>query len=285
MKKTMILAAVAAIAAGHAFADRTVEELKAGANVALTNNTYEAYCRSVTTNEWRTLAEYAIAVASTNAVAASTCLYRPDMLRFAPECIYEYDQAFADAGIGIAPPWNYTKFPKAVEAYIAAPTNAQYVSRIQASIALMRKHGNAYWWHYEAPEMANFAMEVRLTDPSINRVVDKTLELVQKEIKRRMRMQGMSITVKDGVNPVQLEVDRLTAAFNAPRYAGVKEWFAKYYPEYTWVDSVQMTDEQVNKMKDDVFYGDRPFRNKEQAALRFYLGVEEYNKFVKAFNK
>ena len=64
----------------------------------------------------------------------------------------------------------------------------------------------------------------------------------------------------------------------------MKEWFAKWYPEYQWIDSAQDTAEEVNAFKDKVYYGEVPFGIYAQNYLRFYLGVEEYNKFVKAFN-
>ena len=282
MKKLMMLT-VAALALG-AYADRDVATLRAEARAAYTNGTYDAYRDAMTTAEWRSIADDVLSVASTNAQAAYARWCRVPSLDSAPDAIaMEYDQRFADAGAGPMPPWCYEKWPKATEARIAAPTNAAEVARMSATIALMRKHkGVLKWWGtFSAPEIANLSAEMPTARPAM---VDRVLGLVQKDIKRKMREKGLSFVAKDGKNPIQDEVDALSAAFNAPRHAGVKEWFAKWYPEYTWIDSAQDTDAEVAAYKDAVFNGETAFDKIAQSKLRFYLGVEEYNRFVKRYN-
>ena len=115
-------------------------------------------------------------------------------------------------------------------------------------------------------------------------MVNRVLELVQKDIKRAIRAQGRSFVARAGTNPVQDEVDALSAAFNAPRCTGVKEWFAKFFPEYKWVDSAELSDKEVDALKERVMNGESPFDDRNQAVLRFYLGVEEYNHFVTLYN-
>ena len=282
MKKLMMLT-VAALALGS-YADRDVATLRAEARAAYTNGTYDAYRDAMTTAEWRSIADDVLSVASTNAQAAYARWCRVPSPGSAPDAIaMEYDQRFADAGAGPKPPWVYTKWPKATEAWIAAPTNAAEVARKSATIALMRKHnGVGKWWStFSAPEIANLSAEMPTARPGM---VDRVLGLVQKDIKRKMREKGLSFVAKDGKNPIQDEVDALSAAFNAPRHAGVKEWFAKWYPEYTWIDSAQDTDAEVAAYKDAVFNGETAFDKIAQSKLRFYLGVEEYNRFVKRYN-
>lgn len=282
MKKLMMLI-VAALALGS-YADRDVATIRAEAYAAYTNGTFDAYCATMTPTEWRSIADDVLSVASTNAQAACVRWSNTPSLGSAPDAIAaEYDQRFADAGAGPMPPWGYAKWPKATEAWIAAPTNAAEVARKSATIALMRKHnGVLKWWStFAAPEIANLSAEM----PTARQLmVDRVLGLVQKDIKRKMREKGLSFVAKDGSNPIQDEVDALTAAFNAPRHAGVKEWFAKWYPEYTWIDSAQATDAEVSAYKDAVFNGEKAFDKIAQSKLRFYLGVEEYNRFVKLYN-
>ena len=283
MKKLMMIICAAALAL-PSLADRDVATLRTEAYAAYTNGTFDAYRAAMTPTEWRSIADDVLSVASTNAQAACALWYRTPSLGRAPEAIAaEYDQRLADAGTGPMPPWGYEKWPKASEAWIAAPTNAAEVARKSAMIALMRKHnGVAKWWStFSAPEIANLSAEML---DRRQHMVDRVMVLVQKEIKRKMREKGLSFIAKDGKNPIQDEVDALSAAFNAPRHAGLKEWFAKWYPEYTWIDSAQATDAEVAAYKDAVFNGEKAFGKIEQSELRFYLGVEEYNRFVKLYN-
>ena len=105
-----------------------------------------------------------------------------------------------------------------------------------------------------------------------------------RKLRRAMRNQGVSFVATDKGNPLQDEIDAFTTALNAPKFAGLKEWFAKWFPEYTWVDYPWDTDENINKLKDDVFYGDIPFSDKVKRKLQIHLGVEAYNTFVKQYN-
>lgn len=286
MKKMIVAAVVAAMAAGAALADRDAATLRAEAKVAYTNKTYSAFLAAMTTNEWRAVADDVLADAATNHYAGTPGRFWNVPSMSSSPLAAEYDQRFADAGIGVFSLTASELYPKTVEAWIAAPTNAAEVAARPVAIALMRKYGRINWWRdFSAPELANFAPEMCFLDPrSMHKVGDRVLGYIQKRIKRMMREKGLSFVVKDGVNPVQEEVDALSAAFNAPRHAGVKEWFAKWYPEYTWIESVQMTDAEVSKLKDDVLYGDKNFDARAQATLRFYLGVTAYNAFVKQYN-
>lgn len=285
MKKLMMMA-VAALAAWTLLADRDVATLRAEAKAAYTNGTTAAYYAAMTTNEWRAVAEDVLADAATNNYAGTQGKFWLVPNMFSSPVAAEYDQRFADAGIGIFALWAYDRYPKTVEAWIAAPTNAAAVAERAVTIALVRKYGRGNWYRdFSVPELANFAPEMRILRPqNMQKAVNRALEKVQKDIKRLIRAKGQSFVAKDGKNPVQDEVDALSAAFNAPRHAGVKEWVAKWYPEYQWIDSAQWTDAEVAEYKEQVLNGETPFDEKAQATLRFYLGVEEYNRFVKLYN-
>lgn len=296
MKKMMMILTAALAATSLLAGGRTLEELRAGAKAALEAkdaSAFDAYCAGVTADEWRTVGDGLLALAATNAAKASALIYdRAQFLRFAmvapASVMAEYDKPLADAGATLAAPWNYKRAPNLTEAWIAAPTNAAKVSRMQAAVSLMRKHGTiGTWWRdFTPPELANLAVEAHVftTSATGGKMVDKVLGLVQKDVKRAIRAKGQSFVAKDGKNPVQDEIDALSAAFNAPRCAGVKEWVAKVYPDYKWTDSAELSGKEVDELKERVMNGDSPFDDRNQAVLRFYLGVEEYNRFVKLYN-
>lgn len=99
-----------------------------------------------------------------------------------------------------------------------------------------------------------------------------------------MRNKGVSFVATDEGNPLQDEIDAFTNALNAPKFAGLKEWFAKWFPEYAWTDYNWDTDENIQKLKDDVFYGEIQFTINVKRKLQSHLGVEAYNAFVKQYN-
>jgi hypothetical protein len=170
------------------------------------------------------------------------------------------------------------------EVWIADPTNAAKVAKMRKTIEFCRKDPEFRFWTADVADRANLCMEMHLwmDEASNNKAI---VYIAGRGLKRKMREKGMSIITKDGINPVQGELDKLTAAFNAPKYAGLKEWFATWYPEYQWTDSEMATAEEIAALKDKVYYGEIPFSLRVQHTLRFYLGVDEYNKFVKEFNK
>lgn len=104
-------------------------------------------------------------------------------------------------------------------------------------------------------------------------------------MKRTMREHGKSFVSPDGKsNPLQDELDALSNALNAPKFAGLKEWIAKWFPTHQWVDAEYLSDEEVAKLSDDIYYGDKPFKQDDKLTLQIYLGVEQYNAFVKRYN-
>lgn len=106
-----------------------------------------------------------------------------------------------------------------------------------------------------------------------------------KYVKRRIRETGGTFVVgTDGKNPVKDAVDSLASALNAPKMSGVVDWLAKWAPDYKWVDVSWMSDDDIAKLKDDVFYGEKPLNYINREILEIYLGVDAYNEFVNAYN-
>lgn len=117
-------------------------------------------------------------------------------------------------------------------------------------------------------------------------VVPALLKKVVLEIKMWLRKSGKSfITKEDGINPVQEEIDILQNALNAPKFAGLREWVAKVYPDYRWIEPDWKSDEEINQLKEDIFYGQKDFVIQYKILLQTYLGTDAYNAFVEEYNK
>jgi len=117
-------------------------------------------------------------------------------------------------------------------------------------------------------------------------VVPALLKKIVPEIKMWLRKSGKSfITKEDGVNPVQEEIDALQNALNAPKFAGLREWVARVYPDYQWIEPEWKSDEEINQLKEDIYYGQKDFTIQYKILLQTYLGPEAYNEFVEEYNK
>lgn len=286
MKKLIIMAAAAAASALCVADGRTPGELWALLSAKSAFSERDAIRKSLSSDEWRASAEWVLSVAATNRTCAQGAFF---MFGHLSPVLSEYDERLAAAGIQDLNVWTYGRSPKIHDAAWAAPTNARFVARRRLSIASCRAGDNVgAWFSWDPPKVANFVMEYHRIvgdNGNLNAVISHALQHSEARIKRVLRSKGKPITVgKDGVNPIQVEIDRLAAAFNAPRYAGVKEWMAEYYPEYQWIDSEWETNEEVERMKDKVYYGEKPFGAIAKMYLRANLGIDAYNAFVKRYN-
>jgi hypothetical protein len=107
-----------------------------------------------------------------------------------------------------------------------------------------------------------------------------------KELKKLIRKKGWSFIARDdGSNPVQEVIDSLSSALNRPRMQGLREWVAEWYPDYVWTEPSWMSEEDLKKLMDDVFYGQTDLDMMVQGVLRANLGLEGYNEFIKKYNK
>lgn len=112
------------------------------------------------------------------------------------------------------------------------------------------------------------------------------LQEASKKVKRQLRREGKSIIVKDGLNPVQDRLDALSTALDAPKMAGVKEAFAACGLDFKVnMATITLSDEDLAKLKDEVYNGDKPFNADNKTILLINLGVDEFNKFVEEYNK
>ena len=105
-------------------------------------------------------------------------------------------------------------------------------------------------------------------------------------IKHKIRGEGRSFVTKDGINPIQVFVDKLVDAFNAPRLTGFDAALRECGMDYGLVfEEKLLSSEEVDTLKMKVLNGDVPFDASFGQKLRTHLGVDGYNKFVKLYNE
>lgn len=294
MRNVVVVFSVLFSAVAHA--QKTASELWAEVS-GLDHKDKVAWYDSRSKDDIRVLADDVLQVASTNMAAAGRiggCVIRSIFMHWAPapanDLAEEYDMKFkAGPYCGTTHYWKLA--PKTTLAYLASTNASEYVVRHPAFVALIR-----YGCENGAlPDDIAFSANVLVENAAVlnrnanyhssldslkKRILNKAPRVVRHELRKR----GLPITVRDGVNPLQDAIDDLTSALNAPRMSGVKEWFAKWCPEYQWIDVQWESDEWLAKFKDDIFYGDIDFNASARFRLCAYLGVDEYNKFVKVFN-
>jgi len=210
----------------------------------------------------------------------------------------EYDQKFADAGVAVTffSDGLAKYYPKGIAAWIEANTNLVDISRIFVETSLAcRELGidekTGEFPNYTLPMSINRAtarMALGFSSVENNRNFIKSIvSNAVKPIKRKLRERGISFVVQEGdANPVQDAVDALTTALNAPKLAGAKEWVAEWFPEYQWVDIDHffMSDEEMARLCDDIYYGEKDLTVKNSELILSHLGLDGYNAFIERYN-
>ena len=104
-----------------------------------------------------------------------------------------------------------------------------------------------------------------------------------KAVKKYIRSQGRSFVAKDGVNPCEAYMTALTAALNAPRFAGLDAWYKSI--GLAGVDlSALPSEAEVAQLRQDVLDGTKDMDERNKTILCVCLGVDGYNAFVKEYN-
>ena len=110
---------------------------------------------------------------------------------------------------------------------------------------------------------------------------------VETNLRRHLREQGKKIIVgPDGKDPCKSYIDAVTAALDAPMYEGLSNALSRcgidtyVPPTYRSAWRGELLASETNK----IFYGTVPFDRSRQWAVRFALGLEEYNRFVESYN-
>lgn len=288
--KMMTIAACAAMAISMAYG-RTLDELYSVREKIASNDIKNAqsFAETFNVNEWKLVLDDILAMSTTNKSKSvrKMNLWMVLLARCnsANPIRAEYDAKLASAGFKIHI-YFYKELPHMVELYLDTTIHTNEFALIKP---LIKKYGTGTYRELVElagiPEAVNcFAQYCVAGSPSKGWKTIVT-QNVQKQLKRVMREQGKSFVSVDGkTNPFQDEMDALINALNAPKFAGLKEWFAKWYPSYQWKDIKFKTDEEIKKLQDDIFYGDKMFTDEYKNILQVHLGVEGCNEFIKKYN-
>ena len=312
--KTTIAAALALLFAGIAYADRTPDEIVAEVKNVSTNlawnernSAYDAIAKGMTLNEWKAMFDTLIDDSIAHGVLTnkdegikSGCWARFDTKmyntlarsRLCPsgdEFRAEYDdkiKAFVPGGMYwylSGPSWSNTL--DYISAEYGFATNYPTVTALKKKyfgIVALAKDGTL-------DELISYFVEMQKTDfitmKQNNQFKKYIKEKAVKAIKRALRQKGQSFVEKDGVNPIEQPLSQLVDALNAPRFAGLDTWCKTWAPNAIKVEAACLPDEEnLQKIKDNVFYGEVEFNERRKVILSDCLGVEAYNQFVKEYN-
>lgn len=299
MKKIVVaMSLVSFCAACSAFAQnaKTAQDILAGYPSGADAKVRDEWRYTLKGDEIKAIADYAIEVSRTNLLSGKSIasyVYAPIFRHWAPapglELAPEYDTKFSDAGI-VFDTTMFKNAPKCTEKFLATYREGAVLKEFPAFVQYIRKAIE------NKDDIVDICANINVIAEcgtkfnncfyynGIDYKMSKVLQNLPRLIRRKLRERGIPIVVKDGVNHVQDALDELSSALNAPKMAGTKEWLSKWFPDYKWIDVRWMSDEELSKFKDDIFYGDIEFGAANRVILRSHLGVDAYNDFVKKFN-
>ena len=107
-----------------------------------------------------------------------------------------------------------------------------------------------------------------------------------RQVKIMLRRSGKSFVTRDGVNPLEPYAKRLETILNAPRMHGMADFCAEIGLPKTYAipEDSFLTDDEVKTVCDSVLIDDRSLKN-VSAKLRYSMGTDAYNAFVKEYNE
>jgi len=296
MKFKAVILAIAAACSAFAQDAKTAQEILAGYPSGADYNVRSEWQYTLKVDEIKAVADYALEVSKTNLVAGKSIashVYGSIFRHWGPapglELAPEYDAKFADAGILLSAIM-FKNAPKSTEKFLVTHREGALLKEFPAFVQYTRKAIENKSTLVDICAYINVLAECGTKRNGyfgyggVDRAASMVLREAPRHIRRKLRERGVPIVVKDGVNHVQDAVDELSSALNAPKMAGVREWLSKWFPDYRWIDVKWMSDEELAKFKDDIFYGDINFDAANRFILRSHLGVDAYNDFVKKFN-
>lgn len=132
-------------------------------------------------------------------------------------------------------------------------------------------------------EVVAFPKKCALGQGEIARIKHWLQTTAVRVIRLHIRAQGKSFVTKNGVNPCESYMTSLTAALNAPRFAGLDEWLKGVGCK--GIDLSRLpTEEYVAQLKTDILNGDKHMTDYNRGILFVCLGVDGYNAFVREYN-
>lgn len=278
MNKLIIGMALAAACAANA---DTIRILEKNADGVLVTNEYDAiaYCDKIIAEKdasrlpdaW-TVPNYAFQLNVVTPEVVAECDTKLSAKHF-----YIVDKAFGP-----------TKFPKMFENYAkvyaecTAPDIAvpDVVPLIQSYISDPKSRDVRV-----KLTMIDLYVEIFRAQMISDAMIKRILDVAPKAIKHQIRKEGSSFVEKDGVNPVQVRIDMLSKALNAPRLNGLNSAIKTCGMDYGLdFESKLLPEAEVETLKTDVLNGDVDFTGLTCYRLRTHMGIDAYNAFVKLYN-
>ena len=107
-----------------------------------------------------------------------------------------------------------------------------------------------------------------------------------RQVKIMLRRSGKSFVTRNGVNPLEPYAKRLETILNAPRMHGMADFCAEIGLPKTYAipENSFLTDDEVKTVCDSVLIDDISLKS-VSAKLRYSMGTDAYNAFVKEYNE
>ena len=252
--------------------------------------------QTATLQDYRDVADAILAATSIEQVIKiekETWFFLREPRKFSAQSIFtEVDDALAAKGWSITP--NAIKtFPKTSAIAIAKdPTvtnNVLFRLAYKYDVNATPKTVAEKCTAEELVELFNFCINNRKQANSSAVLLNSLKSTFQQKhgvklVKKMLYRQGKSFVTKDGVNPCEEMMNKLTASLNAARLAGFNEWLADVgIKNRINLDFLPPAD-KIEELKEEILMGDKAAANLSLYNLYLGLSAEDYNAFIKRFN-
>ena len=185
-------------------------------------------------------------------------------------------------------------FPEYVRAWMTAASNDFPVLSAfvlsSADTSPMSSIGESIRWAFDRGVPGLLLGEFNRSTDNVVWTMEYYTGLVKaactRQVKIMLRRSGKSFVTRDGVNPLEPYAKRLETILNAPRMHGMADFCAEIGLPKTYAipEDSFMTDDEVKTVCDSVLIDDRSLKN-VSAKLRYSMGTDAYNAFVKEYNE
>ena len=185
-------------------------------------------------------------------------------------------------------------FPEYVKAWMTAASNDfPVISAFVLSSADMSPRsalGASIRWAFDRGVPGLLLGELNRSTDNVGWGMEYYTDLVKaactRQVKIMLRRSGKSFVTRNGVNPLEPYAKRLETILNAPRMHGMADFCSEIGLPKTYAipEDSFLTDDEVKTVCDSVLIDDRSLKN-VSVKLRYSMGTDAYNAFVKEYNE
>lgn len=185
-------------------------------------------------------------------------------------------------------------FPEYVKAWMTAASNDFPVLSAFVLSSADTSHrsspGESVHWAFDRGVPGRLLGEFNRSTDNVGWYMEYYTGLVKaactRQVKIMLRRSGKSFVTRDGVNPLEPYAKRLETILNAPRMHGMADFCAEIGLPKTYAipEDSFLTDDEVKTVCDSVLIDDRSLKN-VSSKLRYSMGTDAYNAFVKEYNE